>query len=244
MTNKIIFLSAVSLFMACKGPETSEPLFRQPIAMTTIEVKEPSGLSINHTGDGFMVPSDNKNKIYELSFSGIVKKVLDYKGTDIEGVTQLADGSVWIVEEQSNDLVHLNEHGEFVEKISIPIIQEESKHGLEGITFDELSNEFYLLAEKNPARLIKLNSSGSIIEEYDLTFAKDYSGIYYSSSENLLYIVSDQSQLFAKCDLTGNPIEIYNFEIPKAEGITVDKANKKVYIVSDKTQGLYTFQVD
>lgn len=237
----LIFL--ITLAISCQAPKLPDPIYLQPSSSITLEVAEPSGLALSSSSSNLLVVSDKKDKVFEISLSGVIIKEYNFKGEDVEGVTQLADSSIWIVEEQSNQLIHLDKQGNLVSNFSISIIQQEENHGLEGITYNEATQEFYMLAEKNPARLIVTDNTGSILEEHSLDFAKDYSGIYHSSEENLLYIVSDQSQLFAQCELDGSPRQIYNFDIPKAEGIAVDEEQGTVYIVSDQTGEMYTFQL-
>jgi uncharacterized protein YjiK len=97
------------------------------------------------------------------------------------------------------------------------------------------------LNEKDPGLLIEINENGKVLNRTELDFAFDYSGIYYENIEKKLWIVSDQSRTISKCDLNGEKIESYKISDRKAEGITVDAVNKKVYIVLDGQDKLQVY---
>jgi len=46
-----------------------------------------------------------------------------------------------------------------------------------------------------------------------------------------------------KCDIEGNPIQKYKVSIKQIEGITLDKDNNFLYLVSDPEERLYKFEV-
>jgi len=116
----------------------------------------------------------------------------------------------------------------------------DSNSGLEGITYNFNDNTIFILNEKDPGLLIKLKSDFTILSKVKLDFASDYSGIFYESATNNLWIVSDQSKTINKCNLLGKLIESYPISVIKAEGIAV--SNDKIYIVSDAEAKLYIFK--
>ena len=77
-----------------------------------------------------------------------------------------------------------------------------------------------------------------------LNFSKDVSGIFYDSELKVLWILSDESQRIFKTDLSGKPIEEFRIKIIQPEGITLNKTRTKLYIVSDRTENLYVFDLD
>jgi uncharacterized protein YjiK len=56
--------------------------------------------------------------------------------------------------------------------------------------------------------------------------------------------LSDESQRVYKTDLSGNMLEEFKIKIIQPEGITLNKARTKLYVVSDKTGSLYVFNLE
>jgi len=114
---------------------------------------------------------------------------------------------------------------------------------LEGICFDTKTKNFYFLNEKNPGLLIKTDSSFNEIFRKEIKIAKDYSDMFFSSEDNTLWILSDESKKIIQTDLNGNKIKEYLIDVKQPEGLVVNYKNKKVFIVSDKKEELYEFML-
>ena len=71
----------------------------------------------------------------------------------------------------------------------------------------------FILNEKNPGKLIRLRSDFTVLAEYDLNFAKDFSGLFYKSDSKELWIVSDQSKTINKCTIKGDVIKSYSINV-------------------------------
>jgi len=135
--------------------------------------------------------------------------------------------------------------------------------GLEGIT--SYKDSLFLLKEGPPGLLIKISNnlekiiSHRILDEkkgFDDDEIKarkiDYSGLcFYSTSNQIFWIVSDKSKRIFLYDWEKDKV-IKSFplayskngkerEIEKAEGITYNPDNKRLYIVSDEEARLYVF---
>ena len=117
--------------------------------------------------------------------------------------------------------------------------------GIEGVTYDIDNNKLYFLNEKDPGALIVANSiTFEVTNEYLLDFAGDYSGVFYVSETDELWITSDNEGLLYRCNLTGEVIETINPNIDtddKLEGIAVDYPNKLLYLVTDAGQNLIKY---
>lgn len=205
-----------------------------------IDVLEPSGLAVNSSGTVLYTVSDNTAQVYKLSTTGNVLQTFSYKGDDLEGVSTFNENKLLLAEERTKEIVVLDMvTGEFSNH-HINYENNDSNSGTEGVSYDENSNTIFILNEKNPGLLIRLRSDFSVIATYKLDFANDYSGIFYESSSNNLWIVSDQSKTINKCSLTGKVIESYSINSTQAEGIAI--SNNKIYIVSDAEAKLYVFK--
>ena len=115
---------------------------------------------------------------------------------------------------------------------------------MEGITYDQNKKKFYLLNEKKPQLLITLDKNLFELKRDTINFSKDVSGIFFDDNDNTLWILSDESQRIYKTDLSGNPIEVFKIKITQPEGITINKMRTKLFIVSDKTENLYVFDLE
>ena len=76
-----------------------------------------------------------------------------------------------------------------------------------------------------------------------LAFALDYSGMAQSRKPGRFWIVSDQSQKLYLWDKAKGVVGECALPFPKAEGVAVDEAAKRIYIVSDSENTLYVYQL-
>jgi len=244
MEIKYCLLVIALLFFSCNKKETRVQYSAiQFVKEVSLVVSEPSGLAyVNSDKNSFYTVSDNTSMIYKLSWTGALIGTLDYKGDDLEGITVDSEtGDIYIVEERLRDVVKLNSKGVEVKRFHLDIEENNENSGLEGIAFNSDNRHLYILNEKDPGLLIEINENGKVLNRTELDFAFDYSGIYYENIEKKLWIVSDQSRTISKCDLNGEKIESYKISDRKAEGITVDAVNKKVYIVLDGQDKLQVY---
>ena len=235
-----IYISLVSVFSISCGRETTTSSQLELLSTYSINVPEPSGLAINSSGNILYTVSDHTNKVYKLATSGLVLQTFNFTGNDLEGVCSYTDGKLLIAEERTKNIIELTTATGVYSTHNMDYDNDETNAGIEGVTYNPNTNSIYFLSEKNPNKLFKLNTSFSIISSYDLDFANDYSGIFYDATDNLLWIVSDESQSINKCTLEGELIESYIINVQKPEGIAI--ANDKIYIVSDSQEKLYVFE--
>ncbi len=114
--------------------------------------------------------------------------------------------------------------------------------GLEGLCLGN-SGEFYLLKENNPGLFIEVAANFTTIQETVLTFADDYSGIYYDTSRDAFWIISDESEkLFLWNGLDGVSLE-FNLSAKKFEGIYFSEEDNKFYLVNDDQEKLFVYEL-
>lgn len=158
-------------------------------------------------------------------------KITPIKVSEPSGLTLSFDGKYfWCVGDNDSKVFKLDLKGRLNE-------------GLEGICYDSRTKNFYFLNEKRPGLLIKTDSTFEEIFRKELTFAKDYSDIFFSNGDNTLWILSDESQKIIQTDLSGNKILEYGINVKQPEGLVVDYELKKIFIVSDKKEELYEFKL-
>jgi len=205
-----------------------------------INVLEPSGLAVSREGNALYTVSDNTAQIYKLSTTGNVIQTFDYVGNDLEGVSTFTGNKLLLAEERTKEIVVFDiETGSYL-KHRINYKNSDENSGIEGVTYNSTDGTIFILNEKNPGILIRLRADFSIIAAYELDFASDYSGIFYDSSSNSLWIVSDQNKTINKCTLTGELVKAYSTSVTQAEGIAI--ANDNIFVVSDAEAKLFVFK--
>ena len=227
------------LFISCREeiPATNQLTL---LVSYAIDVPEPSGLAINSNGTVLYTVSDETNKVYKLTTTGLLLQTFDFEGNDLEGVCSYTEGKLLLAEERTKNIIELVLTTGVYTTHTMAYDNEESNAGIEGITYDSTIQNSYFLNEKKPSKLFKLDSSFNIINSYNLDFASDYSGIFYEKTEDVLWIVSDESQSINKCTMQGELLASYTVNVQKPEGIVI--TDTKIYVVSDSQEKLYVFQ--
>ncbi len=250
LTTNTAFLFLGSLILltvflsGCKEEETDPEIKLNIISTYSLSISEPSGLALSKKPNELIVVSDESNEIYRISTDGTVLQSYDYAGNDLEGVTYNINlNNLFILEESSRQVFRIDTNGIELSRFPIDIYYEEPNHGPEGISYNPETNNLYVVTEKNPGRLIEINLQGEIINNYSLSFAEDYSALYFDPIEQKIWILSDESKTLTRCDLTGKAINKYSTGITKGEGLVVDPQNKMVYIVSDQESKMYVLSL-
>jgi uncharacterized protein YjiK len=206
-----------------------------------IEVSEPSGLSLSVNRQSLWTVSDQTGKIYNVSFTGELINTLSWIGDDPEGIyCNPVDGSFYIVEERTSNVVHLNSQGTEINRFQIDTDGSENS-GPEGIAVRD--GQFFILNEKSPAQVCQMDATWQTVMTYDIGFA-DISGICYDATRSTFWLVSDQARTLFSWTPEAGVNEVYDLgNIDKAEGVAVS-SNGIVRIVSDSTSRLYVLQLD
>ncbi len=244
-----IIIFVLFFLYSCKDKKPSDPVVDFPIGELELihsyelNVPEPSGLSFGPGGNTLLTVSDNSNQIYELDFEGNILRVFNFTGRDLEGVTYNPDENlIAVVDERDREVSLVDyESGNKTEtfKINIPIGSENS--GLEGISYNINNKYYYIVNEINPELLVIWNPVSGIINQENLKFALDYSGVYTDANQSHLWYVSDESQRVYQCDYSNNVLMAFNLGELKFEGIAID--GDMIYLVNDATAKLNIYKI-
>jgi len=244
--SKTIYLSILllaMLFSFCSKSNTEKSVKTLSFSVAEkIPVPEPSGLDLAFDEIGFWIVSDQNSNVYLIDSWGKVVKSFKVNGEDLEGITVIDDSTIALVLERTREVVILDTSGLEFKRAKLDL-EGELNNGLEGISYDPEEKKFFVLNEKKPRLLLTLGENLNEIKRDTLNFAKDVSGIFFDAVDKNLWILSDESQRIFKTDLSGNLIEEFKIKITQPEGITFNKARTKLYIVSDKTESLYVFNL-
>ena len=246
MKNYIIIIGVAFYFLlilaGCNKDDAQEIKNLTLLDYKKLNIPETSGLSFYKRENTFLTVSDNSDRVYVISSEGEVLDSLIYDGQNLEGVVYDATGSrIFVVEEQTNEVVQLDTIGNELDRFSLELNNADPNHGLEGITINPGNGHLYVISEKEPAILFEITVDGEIVAQHQLGFMEDYSSIYFDGQGNSLWILSDQSKLLVRCDLTGRPLEWFKTGVKDAEGVVIDSANSKVWIITDSGNTLYSF---
>ncbi len=138
--------------------------------------------------------------------------------------------------------------------------------GLEGITWNSHSDTIFVVKEGLPGLLVEvapdlrtISSHGLLNDENgfrDTNLSSDeidFSGICYDAVRRAFWIVSDKAKRVFLYDWTADQVihsaplgygKDGNYEeVEKAEGVAIDPAANRLYVVSDEEARLYVFDV-
>lgn len=229
-------------FSGCGKDDSVVAIELNLLSFKKLAIPEPSGLSYYKDDNTFLTVSDHSDRVYVITKEGEVLDSLIYDGKNMEGVAfDAGESRIFVVEEHSSEVVQLDTVGNEVSRFEVELHNTDPNHGLEGITFNHQNGHLYVVSEKEPSILFEIKTSGEIVAQHDLGFMKDYSSVFFDEAGNNLWILSDQSKLMVKCDMTGKPLVWYNTGITDGEGSVVDVPNSKIWIVSDSGNTLYSF---
>ncbi len=243
LKNILLVSCLLFLIVSCSEDDYTDNLLENSLDIEVsynINVLEPSGLVFDFQDSVLYTISDNSGDIYKLSTKGNIIKTYSFGGDDLEGVSIYKEDKLLLAEERSKQLIEYNLSTGSSVSHYINYQNTSANYGIEGVAYKANDGTTFILNEKEPGKMLRLRADFSIIAEYDLNFASDYSGICYDESTNNLWIVSDQSKTINRCTLMGALIDKYSIRINQAEGIAV--TNDKIYIVSDPESTLYVYE--
>lgn len=202
-----------------------------------LHVSEPSDLAFAN-GKLYTV-SDAHSKIYEIDGDGDVQDELDIDGHDLEAVAVDANGEFLVADESRAKIWHIDRDGNRHDPIEIPDA-EDGNSGIEGLAF--LKNGHLVVAkEKDPARIIELDTAEGEIANEKVDFSDDLSALAYNPEDKHLYALSDEDHSLYRLDSNWEVDTAWKLPIKHPEGIAFDGAI--VYVASDSEERLYVFEL-
>lgn len=239
MKKGILFIVITSVLIACSS-KVNLPSDLKLIKSIKLAIPEPSGITVF---DKYLyIVSDHNGTIYKCSLNGETIERIRTKQSDLEGITiDPISKNIIVINEAKRSLIYFNFDGILIKKQKIKGKQKNPNSGLEGICFDTSKNNMYVLNEKAPKQLLKLDENGKIIAKNNLSFSKDVSGICYDKKTNSLWVISDESKAIYNITKKGELLKSYKIPVEKAEGIVIYK--NRIYVVSDDLKTLYVFEI-
>jgi len=212
------------------------------ISTYSLNIPEPSDLTFDKEKGVLYTVSDETKQIYKITTEGAVLQIFNVNADDLEGVTIYNESNLLLVDEATNKIINYNLLNNTQTSTQINYNNTENK-GLEGVCFNKTKNAIYIVNEKEQGALLELDTNFTIKTTKILTFAKDYSAVYFDEKNNVLWIVSDESATINKCTTEGKLIKTYNINIENCEGVAIDFAKNNMYFVSDSESKLYKYKM-
>ena len=209
----------------------------------SLEISQPSGLSVGASGTVLWVVGNRPDHIYRLDAGGKIVDSLAYEGKDMEGIVfDGSDSTLWIVEEREREVIHVDLDGNVLQRVKLEL-EGKRNSGLEGIALDGEGNLF-LLNEKKPGLLIALADDLSIRSRYELDFARDYSGLTYDYNHDAFWILSHEDRCLHLWSEERGLLGEYELPFDKIEGVAVDEYGDRLFVVSETEQTLHVYALE
>lgn len=236
-----LFLGVI--FFGCdNGSDPEETNGLSLVTHKTIAVPEPSDLAMAFEKNSLWTVSDNTGNIYRLSLDGEILDSLVINGNDPEGIAVISSQVLAVVFENKDQIVFYDTAGNKLKTGNINF-SNEFNVGLEGITYNKNTGHYYIVNEKLPTAVMEVDESFKLVDTVELNITSDLSGIFYDETENVYWIVSDESDFLGKFDTSFNLLSSYKIDLEQAEGVAIDSANKLIYLVSDKDYGFFVYKI-
>ncbi|MFA6980747.1 MAG: SdiA-regulated domain-containing protein [Ignavibacteriaceae bacterium] len=237
----IIWMIPLTLFN-CGGASADSASQLRLVNTYKLPFGEPSGIAFDESENVLWIVSGADQKIYKTDITGVILKTLSYKGDDLEGIAlDSSTKSLWIVEERKRELLQLDLDGNVLQKVLIPL-PGKLNSGLEGVAQNELGTIF-LLNEKKTGKFVELNSDLTTKSQREIYFADDFSDMVYSAKEKCFFILSDESSALYKWTKETGVIQKFSLPKTKFEGVAVNAAADKFFLVNDETNELSIYSL-
>lgn len=236
-----LWIIPLTLF-GCGGDTGDSASQLQHLQTYKLSFGEPSGIAYNEKENVFWIVSGSEQRVYKTDSTGAIIKTLQYKGEDLEGIAlDTSASSLWVVEERKRELLQIDLDGNVLRSENIPLTGQ-LNHGLEGVAQNE-QGTIFLLNEKAPGKFVELNSDLTIKSQREIYFADDFSDMVYSQKEKCFFILSDESSAMYKWTAENGVIQKFVLPLHKFEGVAVNSAANKFFLVNDETKELWIYSL-
>lgn len=215
-----------------------------------------SGVTYSPKTDTLFAITNSPQFVYELSKKGEILRTIELLGfNDTEDITYIEDDLFAIVDEENKTfyVVRIKENQtsinifESIKQVKLDYNYFEN-FGLEGITYNKSKDEFYLVNERLPKKVISVEGlmSGKTLKIKTLDnliknnyYLSDLSAIHFDNIKKELFLLSDESKILAMVNQEGDFISFFDIKADPylskmihPEGVTTDN-DGNIYIVGE-----------
>jgi len=219
------------------SPDDLETLRPATVIDLSSTIPEPSGIVYCQKNNSLLIVSDSRFDIYETDLNGRVLRTIPTTSTDMEGITLSAGGDSIFVVEERNQLVSCYAWNG-ARLFSFPVkVATLDNNALEGVALGP-QRHLFVINEKNPRLLLEFAGTAELWRK-EITAVNDLSDICYDATEDVLWLVSDESRKVVKLSTAGEVLAEWLVPFDKGEGITF--VGNTMYIVNDADAHMYLF---
>ncbi|MBS7726324.1 SdiA-regulated domain-containing protein [Pseudomonas lalucatii] len=230
-----------------------------------------SGLTWNRERQSLFLVLNGPNRLLELSPQGELLRRIELLGfDDVESVDWVGGNRYVLADErqQSLILIELADAATQVERSQARSftlgLEGGNNKGFEGVAWDPTDDGLFVVKERDPMRLYKLQgllaqpTPGQLELQSDLpqaqgalAFNDDLAGLHYDPASGSLLVLSDESRLLSEVSPQGRLLSFLELSrnwhglkqaVPQAEGVALDERGT-LYLVSEPNL-LYVFRRD
>ncbi|WP_439886073.1 SdiA-regulated domain-containing protein [Pseudomonas sp. MBLB4123] len=228
-----------------------------------------SGLTWNRERQSLFLVLNGPNRLLELSPQGELLRRIELLGfDDVESVDWVGGNRYVLADErkQSLILIELADTATQVERRQARSftlgLEGGNNKGFEGVAWDPADDGLFVVKERDPMRLYKLQglleqpTPGQLELQSDLpqaqgalAFNDDLAGLHYDPASGSLLVLSDESRLLSEVSPQGRLLGFLELSrnwhglkqpVPQAEGVAMDERGT-LYLVSEPNL-LYVFR--
>lgn len=209
-----------------------------------LEVPEPSGIVWRPDRRTLWVVSDRAPVLYELSERGKVLGRRRIPAASLEGITwDPARGLFWVVQESPRRALRVTPEGRVNREFGVRIPRSIPEKGLEGVAYVASQDTLYMVNERVPCMLVRVDPAGAVQRYRKISFALDLSGLSAAPGDDGLLLLSDMDARLYWIGFDGTLRRSWDLPCTKAEGVTADDRGR-IYVVSDAERRLLVFRAD
>jgi uncharacterized protein YjiK len=190
-----------------------------------------SGLTWNPETGTFFVVLNHPATIVEFDSDGKARRQISMHGfSDTEGIVHL-EGHVFAVVEEGRGRISILDIEPGATRLGaadarvLPVEETGGNRGIEGIAYDPRAKVFYLVKEKGPRKIYKVDLNGAVSHPWDAETnslgLRDLSDICFDPATGHLILLSHESKAAVECTVEGREISRMRVEMSKPEGITL-----------------------
>ncbi|CAD7700874.1 unnamed protein product [Ostreobium quekettii] len=207
-----------------------------------------SGATYNPVTQSVWVITGSPKYLMEFSERGQMLRKLSWDGfKDPEGLAWMVGYQMAVLEEPTKGgvtvvnvapgVVNVEERRTKVD-LDVP-----SHTGLEGITYNDKEEVYYVVQEKDPKRIVEVQLNGTYRELFTLENigVGDLSGVHYASQINKLFVLSQEDKSVMKVTMKGKVVQQRDIAGERPEGIAFTPDGQRMFIVSEpRSMSIYS----
>jgi len=107
---------------------------------------------------------------------------------------------------------------------------------------DVSHSRIFMVKEKDFGALITIDELSLTHSLQQISFAPDYSSIFYIPSQDKLWVLSDEASNVYLVNLDGSFQNVYAIDMVQPEGLVYDEERQIFYIIDDTTEKLHKYK--